>query len=35
MKDITDHYTQGSLLDAIKNGLASLGKSPETVTLED
>ncbi|MDP6393701.1 MAG: methyltransferase domain-containing protein [Arenicellales bacterium] len=35
IKEITDHYTQGTVLDAIKNGLASLGKSAENVTLED
>ncbi|MDP6135679.1 MAG: class I SAM-dependent methyltransferase [Arenicellales bacterium] len=35
IKEITDHYTQGTVLDAIKNGLASLGKSAEKVTLED
>lgn len=32
---IKNHYTHGSLLDAIRAGVHSLGKSPENVTVED
>ncbi len=32
---IADHYTQGSLVAAIRQGLAKLGKTPRTATIED
>ena len=32
---VADHYTHGSLLDAIRTGVERLGKSPETVRVED
>lgn len=32
---IADHYTHGALLAAIREGLAKLGKTPETVTIDD
>jgi len=32
---IAEHYTHGALLAAIHDGLARLGKTPETVTIED
>jgi ubiquinone/menaquinone biosynthesis C-methylase UbiE len=33
--DVSGHYTHGSLTDAIRDGLASLGKAPGTVTVDD
>jgi hypothetical protein len=33
--DVSRHYTHGSLTDAIRDGLASLGKAPGTVTVDD
>lgn len=33
--DVSDHYTHGGLTDAIRAGLASLGKAPSTVTVDD
>ncbi len=33
--DVSDHYTHGDLLEAIRAGLASLGKAPDTVTADD
>jgi hypothetical protein len=32
---VSRHYTHGSLTDAIRDGLASLGKAPGTVTVDD
>ena len=32
---VADHYTHGSLLDVIREGLEQLGKSPETVSVDD
>lgn len=32
---VSNHYTHGTLLDAIRAGLEKLGKSPETVSVED
>ena len=32
---VSDHYTHGSLLEAIRAGMESLGKSPGTVTVDD
>jgi SAM-dependent methyltransferase len=32
---VADHYTHGSLLDAIRHGIEKLGKTVATVTLED
>lgn len=32
---VADHYTHGSLLDAIRQGIEKLGKTEATVTLED
>lgn len=34
-KLVSDHYTHGSLLDVIRTGVERLGKSPETVSVED
>ena len=33
--DVSRHYSHGSLIDAIRAGLASLGKTPGTVTVDD
>lgn len=33
--DVSGHYTHGRLTDAIRDGLASLGKTPGTVTVDD
>ena len=33
--DVSHHYTHGGLTDAIQEGLASLGKAPDTVTVDD
>lgn len=33
--DVSRHYTHGSLADAIRDGLASLGKAPGTATVDD
>ncbi len=32
---VAEHYTHGSLLEAIRNGLEQLGKTPNTVTVDD
>ena len=32
---VADHYTHGALLTAIRNGLEKLGKTPQTVTIDD
>jgi len=32
---VADHYTHGALLAAIREGLEKLGKTPETVTIDD
>lgn len=34
-KKTADHYTHGDLLGAITSGLGQLGKTPDTVTIED
>lgn len=34
-KRVSDHYSHGSLLEAIEGALAELGKSPENVTIGD
>lgn len=34
-RNLTDHYTHGGLGDAIRAGIAALGKTPETMTLAD
>ena len=33
--DVAANYSHGNLLDAIRVGVAALGKTPETGTLED
>jgi len=33
--DVAEHYTHGSLIDAIKTGIAEISKTPETVTIDD
>jgi hypothetical protein len=33
--DVSRHYTHGSLIDAIRAGLTSTGKLPDTVTVDD
>ncbi len=36
MKDsIADHYTHGELLDRIRSGIEGIGKTPETVTVDE
>lgn len=32
---VADHYTHGTLLDAIRSGVEALGKTPETITIDD
>ncbi|MGB5212834.1 MAG: class I SAM-dependent methyltransferase [Anderseniella sp.] len=32
---VADHYTHGSLLNAIRTGIAEMGKTPETITIDD
>ena len=32
---VAAHYTHGSLLDAIRAGVTKLGKTPESVTVDD
>ena len=34
-KSVSDHYVHGGLLDSIRNALDALGKTVETVTIED
>lgn len=34
-QEVSSHYTHGSLIDAIRSGIARLGKSPETITIDD
>jgi len=34
-KTVADHYTHGSLLEAIRSGLKAMGKSPDTVSVDD
>ena len=33
--DVSRHYTHGDLTEAIRSGLASLGKSHGSVTIDD
>ncbi len=33
--EVADHYTHGALIDAISKGIAEIGKTPETVTIDD
>lgn len=33
--DVSGHYTQDGLVEAIRTGLAALGKTPSTVTIDD
>ena len=33
--EVAEHYTHGSLIDAIERGIAEIGKTPETVTIDD
>ena len=33
--DVSAHYTSGGLLAAIRDGVARLGKTPATVTVDD
>ncbi len=33
--EVSRHYALGGLTDAIRNGLAAMGKTPDTVTLQD
>ena len=32
---VAEHYTHGALLDAIRRGVEALGKTPETVSIDD
>lgn len=34
-REVADHYAHGSLLDAIKTGIGEMGKTPETITIDD
>jgi hypothetical protein len=34
-QDVSQHYTHGNLIAAIKAGVESLGKSINTVTVDD
>jgi SAM-dependent methyltransferase len=34
-QDVSQHYTHGKLLNAIREGLAAAGKTPESVTVDD
>ena len=34
-KLVAEHYTHGALIGAIESGIATLGKTPETVTVDD
>jgi ubiquinone/menaquinone biosynthesis C-methylase UbiE len=34
-QDVSDHYTHGSLLDAVRAGVVRLGKAADTVTVDD
>jgi len=34
-KTVAEHYTHGALLDAITSGLKAMGKSPDTVSVDD
>jgi len=33
--DVSKHYTHGGLIEAIRTGIVSLGKTPDTVTVDD
>jgi hypothetical protein len=33
--NVSRHYTHGGLTEAIRDGLASLGKAPGTITVDD
>jgi ubiquinone/menaquinone biosynthesis C-methylase UbiE len=33
--DVSRHYTHGGLIEAIRAGISSLGKAPDTVTVDD
>ncbi len=33
--EVADHYTHGSLLDAIRTGVAEIGKTPDNVTIDE
>ena len=33
--DVSRHYTRGGLIEAIQAGIATLGKTPQTVTIDD
>ena len=35
LQDISNHYAQGNLLNAIQRGLESLGKTTDAVTIDD
>lgn len=35
LRDLSEHYSHGSLIKAVEAGLASLGKTPATITMED
>lgn len=35
LENLTDHYTHGDLLGAIYAGVAALGKTPDSVTIDD
>lgn len=34
-REVADHYTHGTLLDAIRAGVEAIGKTPETITIDD
>ena len=33
--DVSRHYTQGSLIETIRAGIVALGKTPDTITVDD
>ena len=35
IREVADHYTHGSLLEKIRAGIESIGKTPATVTVDD
>jgi hypothetical protein len=34
-QDVSQHYTHGDLVTAIRNGIESLGKKTDSVTVDD
>jgi SAM-dependent methyltransferase len=34
-QEVSSHYTHGSLIDAIRSGITRLGRSPDSITIDD